>query len=114
MSYLDILILFSATSFLIYGIAYFVSTNMKNEFKRFGLEKFGPLTAFLELVGAIGLFIGVGIKNNTILLLASGGLALLMLLGTGVRIKMKDSLLISLPAFFYFVLNTYILYRTLM
>jgi hypothetical protein len=114
MSYLDILILFSATSFLIYGIAYFVSTNMKNEFKRFGLEKFGPLTAVLELAGAIGLFIGVGIKNNTILLLASGGLALLMLLGTGVRIKMKDSLLISLPAFFYFVLNTYILYRTLM
>jgi hypothetical protein len=112
MSYLDILTLFSATSFLIYGIAYFVSTNMKNEFKRFGLEKFGPLTAVLELAGAIGLFIGI--QNNTILLLASGGLALLMLLGTGVRIKMKDSLLISLPAFFYFVLNTYILYRTLM
>lgn len=110
MSYLDLLILFSATSFLIYGIAYFISTNMKNEFKRFGLEKFGPLTAILELAGAIGLFIGL--QNKPILLLASGGLTLLMLLGTGVRIKMKDSLLISLPAFFYFLLNAYILYRT--
>ncbi|MFV5694555.1 DoxX family protein [Flavobacterium sp. LB3P122] len=111
MNFLNVLIFFSAASFLIYGIAYFVSTNMKNEFKRFGLEKFGPLTAILELTGALGLFIGV--QNHTILILASGGLALLMLLGVCVRIKIKDSLLVSLPAFFYFVLNLYILYRTL-
>ncbi|MFV5686915.1 DoxX family protein [Flavobacterium sp. GB2R13] len=111
MNFLNVLIFFSAASFLIYGIAYFVSTNMKNEFKRFGLEKFGPLTAILELTGALGLFIGI--ENQTILILASGGLALLMLLGVCVRIKMKDSLLVSLPAFFYFVLNLYILYRTL-
>ena len=111
MNFLNVLILFSAASFLIYGIAYFVSTNMKNEFKRFGLEKFGPLTAILELAGALGLFIGI--QNHTILILASGGLALLMLLGVCVRIKIKDSLLVSLPAFFYFVLNLYILYRTL-
>lgn len=111
MNFLNVLILFSATSFLIYGIAYFVSTNMKNEFKRFGLEKFGILTAVLELTGAFGLFIGL--QNYTILVFASGGLALLMLLGVGVRIKMKDSLLVSLPAFFYFLLNSYILYKTL-
>ncbi|RTY76114.1 hypothetical protein EKM05_05155 [Flavobacterium sp. GSP27] len=111
MNLLHLLILFSATSFLIYGMAYFASSNMKNEFKRFGLEKFGPLIAVLELAGAIGLFIGL--QNHTVLVLASGGLALLMLLGTGVRIKMKDSLLVSTPAFFYFVLNLYILCRTL-
>ena len=111
MNFLNALIFFSATSFLIYGIAYFVSTNMKNEFKRFGLEKFGTLTAVLELTGAFGLFIGI--QNYTILVFASGGLALLMLLGVGVRIKMKDSLLVSLPAFFYFLLNSYILYKTL-
>lgn len=111
MNFLNVLIFFSAASFLIYGIAYFVSTNMKNEFKRFGLEKYGPLTAILELAGAIGLFIGT--QNHTVLLLASGGLTLLMLLGTGVRIKMKDSVLVSLPAFFYFLLNGYILYKTL-
>lgn len=84
---------------------------MKNEFKRFGLEKFGILTAVLELTGAFGLFIGI--QSYTVLVFASGGLALLMLLGVGVRIKMKDSLLVSLPAFFYFLLNTYILYKTL-
>jgi len=111
MNFFNMLILFSAISFLIYGIAYFVSTNMKNEFKRFGLEKFGIVTAVLELTGAFGLFIGL--QNYTILIFASGGLALLMLLGVGVRIKMKDSLLVSLPAFFYFLLNSYILYKTL-
>jgi hypothetical protein len=111
MDFLNVLIFFSATSFLIYGVAYFASSNMKNEFKRFGLEKFGPLTAILELAGALGLFIGL--QSNTILVLSSGGLALLMLLGTGVRIKMKDSLLVSTPAFFYFLLNAFILYKTL-
>lgn len=111
MDFLNALIFFSATSFLIYGIAYFISSNMKNEFKRFGLEKFGVLTAILELTGAIGLF--VGLQNHTVLVLSSGGLALLMLLGTGVRIKMKDSLLVSLPAFFYFLLNAFILYKTI-
>lgn len=111
MNFLNLLVFFSAVSFLIYGIAYFVSTNMKNEFKRFGLEKFGTLTAVLELIGAFGLFIGI--QNYTILVFASGGLALLMLLGVGVRIIMKDSLLVSLPAFFYFLLNSYILFKTL-
>ena len=111
MTLLNVLICFSATSFLVYGISYFVSTNMKNEFKRFGLEKFGTLTAVLELIGGIGLF--VGIQNTIILILASGGLTALMLLGTGVRIKMKDSFLVSLPAFFYFILNAFIFYKAL-
>jgi len=111
MDFLNALIIFSATSFLVYGIAYFVSSNMKNEFKRFGLEKYGALTAILELAGAVGLFFGL--QNHTILVLASGGLALLMFLGTGVRIKMKDSFLVSLPAFFYFLLNAFIFYKSL-
>ena len=98
-------------SFFVYGTAYFVSSNMKNEFKRFGLEKYGTLAAILELMGAVGLLIGL--KNHNVLVLASGGLTLLMLLGTGVRIKMKDSFLVSLPAFFYFLLNAFILCKAL-
>jgi len=37
----------------------------------------------------------------------------LMFLGTGVRVKIKDSLLVSLPAFFYFLVNAIILYIAL-
>lgn len=79
---------------------------MKNEFKRFGLEKMGLTTVTLEITGALGLL--VGLKFNFILVISSLGLALLMLSGLIVRLKLKDSIWISLPAFFYMVLNTYI------
>ncbi len=106
------LILLSSLSFLIYGIAYFKSANMKSEFKRFGLEKYGTLTAVLEIIGSIGLL--VGLMNNIILLISAGGLALLMLLGVAVRLKIKDSLLAISPAFFFMILNGYIFYKTLL
>ena len=106
MPLLEVLIIFSSLSFLGYGIAYFTTTHMKSEFIRFGLGKFGNLTAILEIVGAIGLL--VGLLNNFILLISSGGLALLMFLGVGVRLKIKDGLLASSPALFYCGLNLYI------
>lgn len=84
---------------------------MKSEFKRFGLEKLGALVAVLELLGAFGLL--VGMRLHPLLLVSAGGLAILMLLGVAVRIKMKDSLLISLPATFYMLLNAYIFFRSL-
>lgn len=102
------LILLSSISFIGYGIAYFVSPGMKIEFQRFGLEKVGALTAVLELLGGIGLI--VGLKYNPILLFSSAGLGILMLLGVAVRIKMGDGLLISLPATFFMLLNFYIFY----
>lgn len=84
---------------------------MKSEFKRFGLEKFGPATAVIELLGAVGLF--VGLKYYFFLVVSSAGLALLMLFGLFVRIKMKDSFWLAFPALFYFLLNLFILFETL-
>lgn len=101
-----ILILLSSFSFLIYGISWFTSPHMKSEFIRFGLEKFGLLTAVLEIAGALGLL--AGLRINSILLISSGGLAILMFFGALVRLKVKDSLWASLPALFYMVLNSYI------
>jgi hypothetical protein len=112
MRILDILIILSGISFLLYGIAYFSSPNMKSEFVRFGLAKFGILTAVLEILGAIGLL--VGLLNNFVLLISSGGLALLMFFGFLVRLKVKDSLWVSLPALFYMLLNTYILLASML
>ena len=100
------LILLSSISFLIYGIAFFKSPHMKSEFKRFGLEKLGAMVAILELFGAAGLL--VGLKFIPVLLISSGGLALLMFLGVLVRIKVKDSLWLALPALFFMLLNAYI------
>lgn len=108
MNILNSFVLISSLSFLFYGVSYFVSPHMKNEFKRFKLEKLGLLTIVLEILGAVGLLIGLW--YNPLLILSSGGLALLMFLGVLVRIKLKDSLWISLPAIFYMGLNAYIFY----
>lgn len=84
---------------------------MKNEFKRFNLEKLGLLTIILEFLGATGLL--VGLKFTPILMISSLGLGLLMLSGLIVRIKSRDSIWISLPAFFYMCLNLYIFAETI-
>ena len=106
MDIVKICIFISSLSFFGYAVSYFVSPQMKKEFKRFGLEKIGLLTIGLELMGATGLI--VGLKFNPILVVSSLGLALLMLVGLVVRIRLKDSIWISLPAFFYMGLNAYI------
>jgi uncharacterized membrane protein YphA (DoxX/SURF4 family) len=77
-----LLVLFSGISFIIYGSLLLVSTEMQNEFKRFELEKYTTLTGVLEILGGTGLL--VGLKVGFILLISSGGLTLLMLLGFGV------------------------------
>jgi hypothetical protein len=84
---------------------------MKSEFKRFNLEKIGLLTVVLQILGATGLL--VGLFFNSILSLASLGLSLLMLSGLIVRIRVKDGLLVSLPALFFLLLNAFILAESL-
>lgn len=111
MNLLTICILLSSLSFIFYSISYFVGTHMKNEFKRFNLEKLGLLVIILEILGALGLLAGIWYKP--LLLLSSGGLALLMFLGVAVRFNLKDSLWITIPALFYMVLNGYIFYFSL-
>jgi hypothetical protein len=106
-----ICILISSLSFIAFAVSYFTSPHMKKEFKRFGLEKIGLLTIIFQLIGATGLIIGL--KFNPILTISSFGLALIMLSGLIVRIKVKDSVWISLPALFYMGLNTYIFFASI-
>lgn len=109
MSYIHlVLIWFSAISFLFYGLSFYTSSHMKAEFKRYGLEKFAFLTSILQILGGIGLI--VGLEIHPILLLSSAGLSVLMLCGFGVRLKIKDGLWRSLPALLYLLLNSYIFY----
>lgn len=111
MGIMHLLILISGISFIVYGVTYFTWPHMKNEFRRFGLEKLGLLIAILELAGAFGLL--VGLLLNSILLISSGGLVVLMFLGVVVRLKTGDSLRATSPALFYMLLNSFIFYKTL-
>jgi hypothetical protein len=81
---------------------------MKNKFKRFGLEKHGLLIIVVEFMGAAGLITGFIFKP--VLIISSLGLAILMLMGLIVRIRLKDNFWISLPALFYLALNTTIFF----
>lgn len=101
-----ILVLLSGISFIIYGSSLLYSSKMQKEFIRFKLEKFAKLTGFLELFGGIGMIVGLWV--SFVLLLSSGGLALLMILGFSVRLKMRDGFWDSFPSFFLMILNSYI------
>lgn len=79
---------------------------MKREYARYGLTRFRNVVGGLQLLGATGLL--VGLQHPWAGLAGSGGLALLMLLGVGVRIKIKDSLLQTSPALAYMALNAYL------
>lgn len=85
---------------------------MKSEFIRFGLSKFGTLTAILEILGALGLLVGLII--NQILILSSGGLALLMLFGVLARLRINDGFFAIFPALFFLGLNAYIFFQALL
>jgi hypothetical protein len=101
-----VLIIISSLSFLFYGAHCLKSDYMKLEFKRYGLEKFRTLTGVLEILGGLGLLIGLEYKF--ILQFSSLGLCLLMLSGLVVRIKIKDRFTQILPALILFLFNFYI------
>ncbi len=100
----DAAVWISSLSFVGYGITYFTSPHMKQEFIRFGLPGLGRMTAVFQILGAAGLL--AGFRFPILLVLASGGLALMMLVGVAVRVKLKDSLWVSIPALFFLMLNS--------
>ena len=102
----SVLILFSAISFLGYGSACFVASYMKREFDRYRLGSQRTLVGGLEVCAAIGLL--AGLSKPWMGRAAAAGLALMMLVAVGVRIKIKDTLLQTVPALIYLALNAYL------
>ena len=102
----SVLILFSALSFLGYGAACFLSLYMKREFERYRLASHRTLIGGLQLCAAVGLL--AGLSQPWMGRAASAGLALMMLVAVGVRIKIKDTPLQTVPALIYLVLNAYL------
>jgi uncharacterized membrane protein YphA (DoxX/SURF4 family) len=96
----------SAILFLYYGAAVLFSNAMVAEFEQFGLPQFRKLTGVLELLGAGGLIVGYFIPP--LVIVASGGLALLMALGLAVRYRSKSSLPDSLAALAMLLINLFI------
>ena len=104
------LILISSLLFLGYGCLVLSTDHMNQEFERYGLSKYRTLTGILELLGGFGSL--VGILFPAILLLSTGGLSLLMLLGCLTRIKARDTWVEIIPAMGLMMLNGYIFFQT--
>jgi len=76
------------------------------------MATYRQLTGALQLAGAIGLLVGLYV-SPTLLLVASIGLSLLMLVGFIVRLKIRDNLIKSSPAFTFAVINLLIAIKTI-
>ena len=110
MDLLTVLTWLSSLAFIYFGINCFYSKFIISEFKRYDLPKFRKLTGFLQLLGAIGLLIGLYLYP-ILLLLASTGLCLLMFSGFAVRLKIKDNFIQSSPSFIFAALNFWIAFK---
>ncbi|MGK0413904.1 MAG: hypothetical protein ACJA1B_002121 [Polaribacter sp.] len=111
MDLLFVLVWFSSLAFIIFGINCFYSKFIILEFERYGLPTFRKLTGLLQILGALGSLIGL-YYIPIILLLASIGLAILMIAGFIVRIKIKDDFLKSSPSFTFAAINLFIAIKT--
>jgi uncharacterized membrane protein YphA (DoxX/SURF4 family) len=103
-----ILVGLSGISFFYYGVHCIFSFKMKAEFDRYGLQPFRSLVGALEVLGGLGVFCGAVWKP--ILAPSAFGLALLMILGLGVRVKVRDSLAQMFPAAFLLLVNVLIVF----
>lgn len=96
-------------SFYGYGASCLLAQHMVSEFERYGLARFRQLTGVLQLMGATGLLVGL-IGFPIIGLLAATGLSLQMLLGFGVRLRIRDPWLQCLPSFAFMYVNAGLVY----
>ena len=106
-----LLIIFSSLSFLFFGVSCYYSIYFKNEFIRYGIPDFRKITGFFQLLGGSSLLIGIYIDELT--RISSLGLTILMFMGVGLRLKIKDGLLRTMPAIFYAVVNALIFYLSI-
>lgn len=103
----QILTAVSILSFLYYGVSVLFSNAMVEEFERFGLSRFRKFTGILEVLGAVGLLVGYFFLPPLVIM-ASGGLTLLMILGVGVRLRTGPPVSAALPALAMALINLFI------
>ena len=108
----DILIFFSSISYVIYSLYSIFSKRMILEFSRWGFGNLRILIASFQMLGVIGLLLGM--YNIWLLCLVSFLLILMMISAVIIRIRVKDSFLMTLPAIIYALVNSVIFYISFM
>jgi len=106
-----ILAVVSSLCFLIYGTQCLISSRMASEFERYGVPQLRQLTGLLEVLAGIGLL--VGLRWPPAMTASSGGLFLMMVAALVVRVRIKDGIVQSLPAFGLMALNGFLFVASL-
>ena len=106
----EFFVLFSAISFVIYSLHSVFSKRMILEFSRWGIGNLRILVASFQMLGGIGLLLGM--YNIWLLCLVSFFLTLMMIIAIIIRIRVRDSFLLTVPALMYAVLSFIIFYSS--
>lgn len=109
MAFIELLPLLLIVSFLLDGSRCLFSDAMVHEFQRWGVPRLRYVTGLLEVLGSLGIFIGQWFP--WIAVLSAAGLALLMVCGLCIRIRVKDTLVETLPAIFFLAVSVLETYR---
>ena len=104
-------LLFSAISFILYGINSFFSKRMILEYERWGFGNQRIVLGCCQLLGGLGLLIGLIVP--LLLSIASFMLMCMMITAVMVRIKIKESFVKTLPALCYVVINLFVFQHSL-
>jgi len=106
-----LLVVVDSAAFVLYGVHCLRSESMKREFARYGLAQLRVMTGVLEILAGIGLI--VGLWWPFALRVSSAGLALLMLFALVARIRVRDSVLLWVPALTLLFVNAWIVMHSL-
>lgn len=100
---IDLLTFVLIVSFLGFGSRCLFAKAMELEFNRLGVPHLRYITGLLEVLGALGLICGQWFQWLGVF--SAAGLALLMLCGIFVRIRIRDSFLQTLPAVLFLLIS---------
>ena len=103
-----VLVLISAFSFFYYGLNSLFSKRMIDEYKRWGFSKYRKIIGLLQFLASLALF--AGFYFRVLISIVSFLLFLMMVVAVFTRIKVKDSIIATLPSFLYAIINLFIFY----
>ena len=93
---LVVLALISGLSFLHYGFDILFRTRLREEFTRYGMPAIRSFVGVMEVLGGIAVLLGLAYPP--VGALGAAGLTLMMILGLGGRLRIRDAPRLMLPA----------------
>ena len=108
---LTLVVIFTGVSFIIYGYSSFISRRMKSEYARWGYNNQRKIVGSLQLLGGIGLILGL--KINVLLITTSFCFIMMMTMAIFIRVKIRDNITDILPAITYLFLSILIFYNSI-